>query len=142
MPLLRAPRTLPGASALLLFALLAVGAVGCATRGSGEGGSRSGTNVLEREQFAELHYADAYEIVARLRPRWLRARGFGTLRDSSANLPVVYRDDRLLGELDRLRDIDFDTVVRIEYIGASDSTTRFGTGHSGGVILVTTMRTP
>jgi hypothetical protein len=135
------PRVPPAAPALLLL-LVALVTAGCATGGPGEGGARSGPNVLEREDFAELHYADAYEIVARLRPRWLRARGFGTLRDSSANLPVVYRDERLLGEPGSLRDIDFDTVVRIEYISASDSTTRFGTGHSGGVILVTTSRAP
>jgi hypothetical protein len=135
------PRVPPAAPALLLL-LVALVTVGCAHGGPGEGGARSGPNVLEREDFAELHYADAYEIVARLRPRWLRARGFGTLRDSSANLPVVYRDERLLGEPGSLRDIDFDTVVRIEYISASDSTTRFGTGHSGGVILVTTSRAP
>jgi hypothetical protein len=30
-------------------------------------------------------------------------------------------------------------VKEIRYISASDATTRWGTGHSGGVILVVTM---
>jgi hypothetical protein len=28
-------------------------------------------------------------------------------------------------------------IRQVEYLGASDATTRYGTGHSGGAILVT-----
>jgi hypothetical protein len=128
------------APALLLGLVLLSGAAGCASGGEGRARPGSSATVLEREEFADLAYTDAYEIVARLRPRWLRGRGFGTLQSQGSGLPVVYRDGRPLGGLELLRDIDFDAVERIEFIGASDSTTRFGTGHLGGVILVTTRR--
>ena len=40
------------------------------------------------------------------------------------------------GPLNTLRGIELSDVLRIEYINPLDATTRFGTGHSGGVISV------
>lgn len=128
------------ATVLFLGLALVLASAGCAGANDGSRGRGPSATFLEREEFADLAYSDAYEIVARLRPRWMRGRGFSTLQSQDSGLPVVYRDGRFLGELELLRDIDFGAVERMEFIGASDSTTRFGTGHLGGVILVTTRR--
>lgn len=40
--------------------------------------------------------------------------------------------------VDSLRQLSADQIYRIQYINASDATTRFGTDHFGGAILITT----
>jgi hypothetical protein len=49
---------------------------------------------------------------------------------------VVYMDDTRLGEVASLSTIPAGRVREIRYISASDATTRWGTGHSSGVIQV------
>jgi hypothetical protein len=40
------------------------------------------------------------------------------------------------GELRTLQNVSVDQVERVEFIDGRDATTRFGTGHGGGVIMV------
>ena len=40
------------------------------------------------------------------------------------------------GEPRTLQNVSLDQVQRVEFIDARDATTRFGTGHAGGAILV------
>jgi hypothetical protein len=42
------------------------------------------------------------------------------------------------GGLDFLQTIRVEMVEQMEYLDASDATTRFGTGHGGGAIVVLT----
>ena len=42
------------------------------------------------------------------------------------------------GGVEELRSIRAEHVVEIRYMSASEATTRFGTGYTGGLILVTT----
>ena len=50
----------------------------------------------------------------------------------------VYLDDLFYGEIESLYNIPSNSIERIEYLGSLDATTRYGTGHMGGVIRVTT----
>ena len=73
----------------------------------------------------------AMEAVRRLRPGWLLARG----------APVVYVDNiRRPGGVDALFNVPVGQIRLLEFIGAADATTRWGTGHTGGVIQVLTGR--
>jgi hypothetical protein len=49
-------------------------------------------------------------------------------------------DDVRLGEPASMVNIPASRVKEIRFMNARDATTRFGTGHSSGVILVTTKR--
>jgi hypothetical protein len=122
---------------------LAVGFLiaGCGSAGERSGGSE-GRNVISLDDIEELSgsYGDAYQIVDRLRPRWLRSRGATSLRDPRAGYPVVYIDGLRFGALQTLREIDAQSVERMELLSSSAATTRFGTGHMGGAILVTSRR--
>jgi hypothetical protein len=54
-------------------------------------------------------------------------------------VPRVYVDGTPLGEgLGVLRQMRPDDVLEIHYLSAADATQRFGTGNSGGAILVQT----
>lgn len=121
---------------LLPIMTVAVVIQGCAS--SGEQGPRGSGPVIEAEAIARVSATDAYQIVQNLRPAWLRTRGVISMQHPRAGEAVVYVDGVSYGDLGSLRQISAGDVARMEYLGAADATTRFGTGHAGGVIMVTT----
>jgi hypothetical protein len=90
-------------------------------------------DVITQEEIAEVTAATAMDVVRRLRPAWLRVRTGG-------DEAVVYIDRTRRGGLELLRSLVVEVVLEMRYMSPSDATTRFGTGHRGGVILVTTKR--
>lgn len=123
----------PGA--VPLFAVLLAGsAVAC----SSTGGNTSGGNpdLITREQILEQPEQSAFELIERLRPRWLRARSQGSFSNPTPEYAVVYVDDMRFGEINSLHRINAAEIDRIEFISGLDATTRFGTGTGGGVIHI------
>lgn len=81
---------------------------------------------------------NAYDLVQRLRPGMMRPRNQTAGNTGEGNVfgVVAYVDDIRLGDAEQLRTIMRATVREIRYISAPDATTRWGTGHSNGVIQV------
>ncbi len=125
--------------------LVALGAVACAaaSQGSQTGGRRS--NTITAEEIASVYASNAYELVQRLRPQWLVTRGAAGSREAvlegglSGGI-VVYVDGVRRGGVDALRELSREQVRELRWIDAKDATTRYGTGHSSGVIEVYTNR--
>jgi hypothetical protein len=117
---------------------LLVAPAGCITSGSGGSTSRSGPITVEEVRASAAR--NGYDLVQSLRPQWLRGRGATSLRSTEPTLPVVYVEGIREGATDSLRRIGTDVIARVEYLGASDATNRYGTGHTGGVILVSLRR--
>lgn len=114
---------------LLLLAAIA----GCGTTS----GARSGSSdVLTRQEIQAAQASNAYELLQQLRPQFLRNRGALSIRDPTAGQVVVYMNDVHYGDVDSLRTIAIEEIDEIRYISAADATTRWGTGHAGGVIQV------
>jgi hypothetical protein len=126
--MIRASRLLAG---LLLVA-------GCATSGGGGGGGGGGGNpdLITPEQIATRTDGNAEELIQSLRPGWLRARTAGTFQSQGPILPEVFLDGTYYGPIVTLRNIPTSSIDNIEFIGASDATTLYGTGYMGGVIHV------
>jgi hypothetical protein len=119
----------PGA--LFLVCAVAVSACGgVSTQGSGS------RDVLTAEEISRASGMTAYDVVQQLRPQFLRLRSARSTQAAGHAEPVVYVDNIRAGGLDALRGVRAESVEDIRYIGASDATTRFGTGHMGGAILV------
>ena len=126
-----------------LYGALAFGVIAC----GGSGSSTTTTNrpirgpadlITEAEINAGV-YQNALEIIQNLRPNMARPRGTTA---TAAPVPVVpYMDGVRLQDLSALVTIPASRVKEIRYINATDATTRWGTGHSSGVILVTTKLT-
>ena len=108
-------------------------ATACAA-GSQTGDTPSRMDVISQADIAEVNAATAMDVVRRLRPLWLRVRGTG------GDQPVVYIDQTRRGGLTLLSSLAIEVVLEIRYMSASEATTCFGMGHSGGAILVTTKR--
>ena len=119
----------------MLALLVLAAAAACASRGvtvppSGD--------VISAEEIDGIQVATAYDVIQRLRPEFLRSRGRIAGGVAGSQSPVVYVDGVRAGGLDTLRGIAARDVAEIRRIGAADATTRYGTGHAGGVIEITT----
>ena len=125
---------------LFFFSLaLALGLVACGggtgTAGAaGRGGVRRNSNRIEAAELATVADVDAYTAINRLRPAWLRAGTGGTPPE------IIVDGSPQSGGPDVLRNFRAADVTLLEYMSASDATTRYGTGYSSGAIIVTTRR--
>ena len=127
------PKVRRTTKSLLLLALFA-GITACGPARSSPGGTSS--DLITRSQIESLDDRTAFDLVQLLRPRWLTARMRGTLGNPTPAYAQVYVDGLRYGPLESLYQISTNTIERIEYLGSLDATTRYGTGHMGGAILV------
>lgn len=94
--------------------------------------------MITRDQVVGGNYSNAYDAVKRLHPNWLVKRS-----SSNANRTVAiitYVDGVSYGDISWLRNVQASTVESIQRIDAGTATTRWGMGHSEGVIYVTTTK--
>jgi len=91
-------------------------------------------DLITREQITMLDVTYAIDAVRQLRPRWLRSRG------GIDEEPVVYVDAARRGGTRVLATITVENIEDIRYLSGPDATTRLGTGHRGGAILIRTRR--
>lgn len=96
------------------------------------------SNVIIEEDIVRSEATDAYEIVQRLRPNWLRRRGPTSARSRQSGEVTVYVDGMHFGNAESLRNIPAGNVTTMTYFSAADATLRFGPRQSGAVIEVTT----
>jgi hypothetical protein len=120
-------------AALVLFA---VAVPGCASSGTARaGGPRHSAYVISGDEIADAQgVVTVYDAIQRLRPQWLtnsRARNIGT-----QDQLIVYLDTNRYGTLESLRQMPIGGVTDIKYLNATEATNRYGTGHSGGAIVI------
>ncbi len=98
----------------------------------------SGPDQLTSSDLVVRDYDNVLDAIRALRPNWLRDRGQISLTRPSAGQVIIYMDGTRVGGPDFLRRVQVHDVSLLRYLNASDATNRFGTGHAGGVIMVTT----
>jgi hypothetical protein len=101
-------------------------------------------NPVHRNQY-ELQYdelgsfgasATLYEVVSRLRHRWLERRQQDPAVPEATDEVLVYAGSRLLGGVDQLQSIMARDVYWVRYYGPREAASLYGPGHSSGVIVV------
>ncbi len=123
-------------SALLLAAVLALATAACASAAGGKG---SRQDLLTREQIMSVDAQNLYQVVARLRPRWLNVRS-----EQSFGLQtqvVVYQGQTYVGEAQTLDQFSPDMAYQLRYVdGTTASSTLPGLGsrHVAGAIIIDT----
>ena len=93
-------------------------------------------NVISMQEIIGAKARDAYELVSRMRPLWLRQRGASSLLLKESVL--VYWDGMRFGGPESLRQIDANSVGSIRFLNGVQATAELGTGHGNGVIMVKT----
>lgn len=119
-----------------IMVCLLLGAGACASASGG--GARVERDILLADEIQRTSAVTAYDAVRQLRPEWLRRRGRSSIQNARAEVIVVYLDGARYGGPDMLRSVAVGAVLEIVHLDASDATTRFGTGHAGGALLVRT----
>lgn len=125
---------------VLLMAVLA-GACTPQRPATGEFASRE---MILADQIASARATNAYEVVERLRPRWMRPRGTTQLPPQGGgpqfqeNQVQVYLDDQRLGTVESLRAVEIAAVQYIRHYSATEASARWGFNHAAGAIYVST----
>jgi hypothetical protein len=122
-------------NALRLATVLLLAA--CASGGgtTSAGGNRA---LLSAEELQTEVGRTLEDVIRQRRPQWLRTRG-STSMDGEAE-SAVYQDGTRMGGPSFLRTINAEAVESVRYLTPGEATTRFGTGHANGAIVVTTRR--
>ena len=123
-------------TAVFLAVALAFGVSACASSGGSSSSRPAGAtqNRIVRAELVDLGPLDGFQAVQRLRPRWMQGRS------GTAASPILYVDGARRSSLQDLQSIRAQDVEQMEFMSASDATTRFGTDHTGGAIMVQTRR--
>jgi len=119
---------------------------------SGSGSASGGTarapsrrpDVIDQSEISTRasDATNALQIIQKLRPQMLTGRGLGSPTDvtGETSKPRVYVDNISYGDLGTLSNLTANQIKEIRFMNSRDATTQWGTGHMGGVILVTTKR--
>lgn len=128
MPLVR--------NALRIAAVLCLAA--CASTAGERNSATSNRMVLTTEELQAEVGRNLEDVIRQRRPQWLTRRGSTTLQEEGEIL--VYQDGTRMGGPAFLRTIQAESVESVQFLTAGEATTRFGTGHVHGAIVVTTRR--
>lgn len=120
---------------LALSAALFAGAC-AATTGSPGFTTPMTRNSITRAELQACGMSDPYEAVKLLRPGWLRPRVRTSLSGDRDGLPLVYTQNMRFGRLDELAGFRMEAIQEIRFVHPLDATTRWGMGHTSGVIEV------
>lgn len=97
-------------------------------------------DLITREEIKDRAQdaTNAYDVVQRLRPQFLRTRQSGSIQQGVPVAIKVYINGSFRGSVLVLRDLTSHSIIDIAYLNGSDATTRFGTDHENGAIIVRT----
>ncbi len=121
-----------------LVAALLISACGSSGGKSPRGFSHVITAAEIEQSAANRPLRSAYDVIQYLRPNFLKMRGTTSGAAAGATAPVVYLNNVRFGGPEVLHSIYTEQIIEIRYLSPSDATTRFGIGHPGGAILITT----
>ena len=79
--------------------------------------------MITAEELATVNGLTAFEVVQRLRPHWLNARG-GARSLGLRTEVVVFSDNIRLGGVEVLRNLPSNTVRQMEYMDATSASNR------------------
>ena len=97
---------------------------------------RTNTLLLTEKDIAETGQPNAYRVIQTARPQWLRVRPMGSSRGGFERIQVYVQGSRF-GTVDGLEQIVASSIKEMRFLEPRDATTRYGTGHASGAILIT-----
>jgi hypothetical protein len=102
------------------------------------GRPRFSRDVLTEEEIRQANIvSNAYEVVTRLRPQWLRMRGTTAVPEDDGTREIqVWNNGRKIGNPETLRDITVTQIVEMRWVDPIQARQRYGPGNARGVIAV------
>ena len=114
----------------------------CASSGSGSTESRGSPDLITRAEIRSSNASNAYELISRLRPNWLRPTATGSISGGArSQIILVYLNGQRLEDLNALKTISAEGLKSAQWIDASRVQTVLSDVPSGaiaGAIVVKT----
>jgi len=125
---------------LVLVAVLATGVLAACASANAGGESGSNSDTLTREEILGAEATNLYDVIRRLRPRWLQVR---SMRSFSMEVEIaVLQNDMYLGSAETLKEIAPELAYSIRYLEGSRAATAIPGLMSGrhieGAIIIST----
>ena len=126
---------------LILTLLVPALSLGCASSGTTSGADDRGrSDLLTREQILGAEATNLYDVVRRLRPRWLQVRSSRSFNMETEI--VVLQDDVYLGPAETLKEMAPELAFELTYLEGTRAATAIPGLMSGrhieGAILIST----
>ena len=103
--------------------------------------TRRSPNTITSEEISAAGVTTLYDAVQRLRPHWLTS-GMARSGGSHTDDVQVYLESAHYGTFESLRQLPIGGVQEMRLLSAADATNQFGTGNTGGAIVVVMARQP
>jgi hypothetical protein len=117
----------------------AVAVMACASAGGGGTTvDANSPNVITGDQIAASAQTNAYDVVSRLRPNFLKSRGRTTVYGQGSDYATVFLDGQSYGDLSSMRNIAASQISSIHFIRGTDAVTTHGMQYGAGVIDIRT----
>ena len=114
----------------------------CASSGTGSPPSRGSPDLITRAEINSSNASNAYELIDRLRPGWLRPTATGSISGGArSQIVLVYVDRQRLEDLRGLRTITAASIQSAQWIDAARAPTVLPdvpTGPIAGAIVIRT----
>ena len=118
------------------FVLTLAATLACASSGTGGSPVRRDPNLITEQEIATSNEANAYDVVNRLRPMFLKTRGRSTINSGGSEYASVFLDGQYYGELSSLRNIVATQIHEIRYMSGPDAVSRYGMRYGSGAVDV------
>jgi len=118
------------------FVLTLAAALACASSGTGGTAVRRDPNLITEQEIATSNESNAYDVVNRLRPMFLKTRGRSTINSGGSEYASVFLDGQYYGELSSLRNIVATQIHEIRYMSGPDAVSRYGMRYGSGAVDV------
>jgi hypothetical protein len=129
----------------IAIVVLALGAGACASSSGATTGTRAtrSPDVISSADIAATSTGNAYDLINRLRPQWLRTSTIGSVSGATPTTfgIVVFLDNIKLGGLETLRTVDSGSIRTIRYMTperAATSLPGLGQEKISGAIVIST----
>lgn len=111
-------------------------AVGCASPATARTGSAPGReyNRITADEIATSTAQNAYELISKMRPAYLKTRGKTTVLLDTPDRASVFLDGVLFGDPDALKTLAATQIREIRFYPATSAGVKFGSQYGAGVI--------
>ena len=124
--------------------LIALLIIGCASSDGTRERERRDRNIINKTEIESVNATNMYDVIDRLRPRWLTMRAPMRSFTGDTNI-LVFQDNVRLGNLDALRRISPDSIKSAQFLDSSTASSTLpgisrGQHLAGAILLISVTR--
>jgi hypothetical protein len=120
------------------YILTLAAVVACASAGGSGTATHRDPNLITEQEIAASSESNAFDVVSRLRPMFLKTRGRSSINSGGSDYASVFVDGVYYGEISSLRNVVAYQIHEIRYLNGPESASKYGIKYGTGAIDVRT----